>query len=87
MLTSVGVGGPAYFCFFDHIQWRILLFFALLGMISQIGDLVQSKLKRQFRIKDSSTLIPGHGGVYDRLDSLIFLAPFAAVVLSCYHGE
>ena len=52
------------------------LMFSLMGGISQLGDLFQSKFKRQFEIKDSSSLIPGHGGVYDRFDSIIFLCPF-----------
>jgi phosphatidate cytidylyltransferase len=50
--------------------------FALVALFSHAGDLAQSKLKRQFRIKNSSSLIPGHGGVYDRIDGLIFSAPF-----------
>lgn len=58
-----------------------ILFFTLVGCCSQIGDLVQSKLKRQFEIKDSSSLIPGHGGVYDRVDSLLFVAPLYAFYL------
>jgi len=55
--------------------------FAVLGILSQIGDLIQSKMKRQCGIKDSGTLIPGHGGVYDRLDSLLYLAPFYAILI------
>lgn len=59
-----------------------ILFFILIACSAQIGDLAQSKLKRQFDIKDSSSLIPGHGGVYDRVDSLLFVAPIYAFYLS-----
>lgn len=55
--------------------------FVVFTVIAILGDLVQSKLKRQFNIKDSSALIPGHGGVYDRLDSHLFLAPFFLLAL------
>ncbi len=55
-----------------------VIFFTIVACCSQLGDLTQSKLKRQFEIKDSSSLIPGHGGVYDRIDSLLFVVPFYA---------
>lgn len=51
-----------------------------LAVISQFGDLYESAVKRNFQRKDSSTLIPGHGGVMDRLDGLIFAATAAAVL-------
>ncbi len=65
---------------------RIALFGLLLSVISQFGDLAESALKRHYDIKDSSNLIPGHGGVLDRVDGLLF-ATFAAVVYVLVFGS
>jgi phosphatidate cytidylyltransferase len=67
--------------FIGEVNLFTILFFIIVTCCSQVGDLAQSKLKRQFDIKDSSSLIPGHGGVYDRVDSLMFVAPIYAFYL------
>ncbi|WP_119334076.1 phosphatidate cytidylyltransferase [Geobacter sulfurreducens] len=49
----------------------------LLGVLGQVGDLFESLLKRSFGVKDSGTIVPGHGGILDRLDSILFAVPAA----------
>lgn len=71
----------------NSFSWVLPLIFGGLGVFSQVGDLVQSKIKRQFAIKDSSALIPGHGGVYDRVDSLMFVAPMFLVLFKYFYFE
>lgn len=64
---------------YDVIGWLILSF--ALSAVSQLGDLVASKIKRSFEVKDFSSLFPGHGGVLDRFDSIIYAAMVFAIVL------
>lgn len=65
-----------------NIAWCVLL--GLVGaLLGQLGDLVFSVVKRQFGIKDYGRLLPGHGGVLDRFDSVIFAAPVIWMIVRC----
>ncbi len=60
---------------------RLTVSAGVLAIVSQIGDFFESYIKRRLNLKDSSNLIPGHGGLFDRVDGLLFAAVAAAIVL------
>lgn len=76
LVGSIGGTMLAKFTFFPQLTLRDALVTAIfIGTLGQAGDLFESLLKRSFGVKDSGNSIPGHGGVLDRLDSIIFAAP------------
>ena len=63
-------------------QWMVLA--VVIVIAGGLGDLLESKFKRIAGVKDSGAILPGHGGIWDRLDSLVFAAPFAYLVLNIF---
>jgi phosphatidate cytidylyltransferase len=70
LIATYYIGGK------ETAQFIWLGFALIVGVFGTIGDLVESKFKRIANVKDSGAIMPGHGGVLDRLDSVIFIAPF-----------
>lgn len=60
-------------------HWIVIA--AIVSVFGTIGDLIQSKFKRQAGVKDSGKIMPGHGGIFDRLDSILYASPFVFLYL------
>ena len=77
MLIGFALGGLLHDL--EPVHWLVLA--GIVSVFGSIGDLVESMLKRSVNLKDSGTLIPGHGGLLDRFDAFIFLLPYATAYI------
>lgn len=66
---------------FEYSYFIMAITGTVLSLIGQLGDLTASSIKRYVDIKDYGTLLPGHGGILDRIDSILFIAPFVYMLL------
>ena len=97
ILTSIFISGFALiFAFTGHPllpgildvehMYHIFILSSVIPLVSTLGDLVFSSIKRHYQIKDFSNILPGHGGILDRLDSLIFAGITAAIYISIFYN-
>jgi phosphatidate cytidylyltransferase len=68
----------------DSVQYSWILILVVTAILGALGDLVQSKIKRVCGVKDSGSILPGHGGIYDRIDSSILAAPIYILLLNLF---
>jgi phosphatidate cytidylyltransferase len=77
LVSSIGAALLAKLWYMPFLGWRDVLLLSLVGgTLSQLGDLVESMFKRSYGVKDSGWIIPGHGGLLDRIDALLFSTPY-----------
>lgn len=74
------------FLVLHNLRWWHFIAFGLVGsVLGQIGDLFESKIKRSAGVKDSGTIFPGHGGMFDRIDAMVFVVTFVYIILLIVH--
>jgi phosphatidate cytidylyltransferase len=85
-LVASLVTGIVIYTTIQQYSWHFWIFLALLvSILGTLGDLIQSQLKREKNVKDSGSLMPGHGGIYDRVDSIVFTTPFIYHYILLHH--
>ena len=81
VIGALVIGAVINACFAE-VHWYVSVIIGLICTIfAQIGDLCESAIKRRLGLKDSSNLIPGHGGVFDRIDGMLLAAPVLYLVI------
>jgi phosphatidate cytidylyltransferase len=82
LAANLVVGAIGKTLFLPHLPWTLsIVFFLSVGIAGQVGDLFESEMKRSSNIKDSSNILPGHGGMLDRIDALLFASPVAYIFI------
>lgn len=86
LITTLAGGVLAKYTFLSLLSWGdVIALSLLLGILGQLGDLTESMLKRAAGVKDSSSIIPAHGGLFDKLDSIAFAAPLLYYYVKWIH--
>jgi phosphatidate cytidylyltransferase len=85
--ASMVIGLISSFMFVSSNVIFFILISGLLAVIEQLSDLIESKIKRIFDLKDSGGIIPGHGGILDRLDGITLVAPFVLMLIAAYPAK
>lgn len=86
VLSSILIGVISSFSLKGGILFFVLIS-ALFSVLEQISDLTESKIKRIFNVKDSGSVLPGHGGILDRVDGIILTAPLLLVILLIFPNK